>query len=443
MFTRTLFFTLICTFALHATDDTIIMLQSNDGASVTLPISVAKHSVTLSNLIEDCPSEQAIPLNELNQHELELLVDVLNTIHQAASDGDDAIAKLRNNIHRETEFTLSYLDSFFVIPLLERALLHDIAAIFALKKNRELADKSDTLQHIFTSLQESYDQHNVKPNELVGMQHIACIIKNAQIHAKKQFLKSAGTINETFFTGVSVGDLARNSLIDLHYKFYEFSQTSEMYLGNNNINSLDGLICKSAPTRNKKSLCILSSALQSFPANAFQHVQDPEELELCLSRLYNMSPDTFAGLHTLKRLSIWLFDRFELPLGIFDSLTNLEQLDLKTSSFDTRLLKYCTKLKTLELTSNNLREIPSWWPKSCSGIENLFIRHNEISSIPPLLCKQFPQLQTLYLAYNSIQHIHADIFKDCQNLIALELHGNPIPQQEITALRTALPHLNI
>lgn len=446
-----LFFTLIGTFsALYSADDRMLTLQSNDGACIILPSSVARHSITLHNIIGDCPTNQTIPTPNFNEQELILLVNVLNTIHQAMSN-DDAIAKLCDNIHRETELTLAYLDNFFVIPVLQQAIAKDVAAIFAYAHVKKIREKRLLIHNIHKSLREAYyHDNNLSNKDLIGLQQVAYIVKNAQTSDTNQFLKSEGRIKRPYFIGASLKQLyAHGRLIEK----YEDCQNelvggvSDIHYDAKYVNSLEGLICLLSPSidveNKKKTFWLQGTSVDHLSANSFQRISSPAALNIGFNKgLTYIHPEAFAGLHTLKKLFISNSVFTRLPIGALNCLMNLQHLVLDRTSFDPLLLHYCFKLKTLTIAQNQLKEIPSWWPRACATLKEITI-HNDIRSIPPSFFDYFPQLKSLSLGYNDIQHIHADIFKNAKHLTYLDLEKNPIPQQEIDALRTALPNVKI
>lgn len=452
------------TLTTYTSDDRMLILQSNDGTCITIPSLDASCSGLLNDMINHCPINQIVPVDDFDAQELTLLANVLNMLNTSKTH-EDAIKSLRHSFTPDVfELTpqflsLCCLDDFFDIPILRKMLLHYVAYAPNSCNDWALRDK-ETIALVCEKLQAANNCGNLCHNDHIALKYLIGIIKDTQLEDKKRFLESKGEIKGPFFTDVSVGEIASLDIIDIRYKYYNSSVYGQLraYVGpprdmpslENMPTSIDGLICDITEditdiNKREKLLSICNTGISYLPANSFQRVHSPTELELFNNKLVTIHPEAFAGLHTLKTLYLGNCNNTfaQMPVGTLDHLKNLINLTLYDVSFNPLLLKYCSKLKTLILDNNHLPEMPSWWPQACASLEHLTIQHNKIQSIPPSFLDYFPRLKSFSFAYNNIRHIHVDMFNNRKNLIYFNLVGNPIPQQEIDALRSALPHIKI
>lgn len=397
MFTRTLFFTIVFTFfASYAADDKMITLQSNDGACITIPQAVAKHSVTLAHLLDGPAFEQAVLLDIFNAQEVKLLVDVLNTIHQATSE-QNAIASVRTMITTETEPTLAALHDFFDIEIARKALAEHFFYGFNLHKTEGILQKATAITKICENLWANSIDENADITTQKNAALVHRLIENTRLIDKKNFLTSKGKQIGLLFTGVSVGEAADYGLINMNYRpadtlalvetdGVQDDNVSGERLGKvlhfdvniigDYITFLEGF-APTAPidiTQRQRAISIYKTNIWHLSDNNFQHAQDPERLLIYRNKIASIDSHAFQGLRSLKELN---------------------------------------------LSSNKLTFIPA----------KLFA---------PLV-----NLKELCLSNNPISHLHADMFKECKKLQSLSLLDTHIPQEEINALRTALPNVKI
>lgn len=397
MFKRTIFFTLIyITFTTHAADGKVITLQSNDGDCITIGQATAKHSGTLANLIEDCPNNQVTPLDIFNTQELQLLVNVLNTIHQATSE-QNAKASLHAMINHKSEHVLISLHDFFAVEILRQALAEHFFYVFDLHKTEGILEKAAAITKVCENLLASNADENASITTQRNAALVHRLIENTRLIDKENFLTSKGKQIGLLFTGVSVGEAADYGLINTKYKpacidgifsavdtlAHELSNEHvnqvphlEMRITGDYITSLQGLVAH-APIEIKdkrRSVLIYNTNILHLDSDCFQEMQNPEHLLIYRNKIVSINPRSFCGLNSLKELN---------------------------------------------LTSNKL------------------------TFIPPTLFDPLVNLEMLCLADNQIKSIHANMFKYCKKIKSISLLDTLIPKQEIAALRTALPHVKI
>nr|XP_046228319.1 vasorin-like [Scatophagus argus] len=91
------------------------------------------------------------------------------------------------------------------------------------------------------------------------------------------------------------------------------------------------------------------------------------------------------------------------------------------------------ELELLDLSQNELAEIPDGVFEMLSMLKNLDLSSNHITHITKDSFSGLVQLERLYLHSNRIQSIHSEAFEDLQMLLELKLQGNQL---------TSLPSLN-
>lgn len=375
MFTRTLLFTLICTFfATHAADDKIITLQSNDGACITLPASVAKHSGTLHNLIADCPELEPVA-TDFTKHELETLANILNTAHHALAE-PNATTSLRNMINSESKYSLAALHDFFDILPLRQALAEHFFYAFGLDKTKKnILEKAAAINKICEIL---WINSTHEKMDAITQQRSATLhrlIENLRLIDKENFFNSKGKVVGPFFTGVSIGDAAQHGFINMNYRPSDTISLIEtdgiqddnvspehlartlhfdVHITGDYITSLEGFI-PTAPidlTNKERAIWIHKTNIQHLCAHDFQHAQDPQRLLLNCNNIASIDTNTFIGLTSLTELNLSNNNITSLPSQLFKPLVNLKELSLsdnKLKHIQEHMFKYCTKLKTIYL----------------------------------------------------------------------------------------------
>ncbi|XP_004066152.1 vasorin [Oryzias latipes] len=91
------------------------------------------------------------------------------------------------------------------------------------------------------------------------------------------------------------------------------------------------------------------------------------------------------------------------------------------------------ELELLDLSQNELAEIPDGAFEMLSKLKNLDLSSNQITHISKDSFSGLVQLERLYLYANNIQSIHLDAFENLEMLLELKLQGNSL---------TSLPHMD-
>jgi hypothetical protein len=88
-------------------------------------------------------------------------------------------------------------------------------------------------------------------------------------------------------------------------------------------------------------------------------------------------PDVFDGLVTMKTINFNTESTYDLPIGLFDGLTNLESVQFTgengggLSSLPTNLFQGLKKLKTIDLSLNQINFDADIHPRTFAGLKSL------------------------------------------------------------------------
>lgn len=177
-------------------------------------------------------------------------------------------------------------------------------------------------------------------------------------------------------------------------------------------------------------------------SNFFQTLPDLNQLTIRQSKFDHkvVEKSLFDIKSELKLLSLISNDISGINDDAFEGLTNLEHLDL-TDSLETlspNLLTKLLKLRSLNLASNHLHEVP------CDAIpENmvaLFLSGNEIHELNFENCKFQSNLKYLTLYRNGIESIDESTFDAFPNLEYIDLGHNKFERFSNVHIKN-LPHL--
>lgn len=129
---------------------------------------------------------------------------------------------------------------------------------------------------------------------------------------------------------------------------------------------------------------------------------------------------------SLRELELHHCDLERIPHAVF-SLTNLQDLDLKSNSLRTIeeviSFQHLKRLTCLKLWHNKIVEIP---PNinQVKNLESLYLSYNKLQTLPPALF-YLPKLRYLDLGYNSISLIPTEVGL-LQNLQHFDITGNKV-----------------
>ena len=153
----------------------------------------------------------------------------------------------------------------------------------------------------------------------------------------------------------------------------------------------------------------------------------------------NLSPDTFSVFQQLPVTELEIEFKEEnavnLTPEILGPLDRLTTLSLKIDSFyNEKLLTTFSKLKKLNLSGNNLTELPESIFDSLVNLEELDLSLNFLRSLTKRHFVKLTRLRVLNLSYNRLTFIEDDIFYAVKNsLETLDLTNNFLVEVNQTA----------
>lgn len=150
-------------------------------------------------------------------------------------------------------------------------------------------------------------------------------------------------------------------------------------------------------------------------------------------------PEGFEQLTKLDSLSICT--RGEIPSQI-GNMTNLVALDIGHNYLDQLPdLRRLTNLTDLASASNNLTEVPQYIFNTLTNLESLELTLNKLKEIPPSITK-LRNLTSLRMAYNALTDLPD--METMTNLEVISMGGNPLQKMPINLLKlTGLERLDI
>jgi len=141
-------------------------------------------------------------------------------------------------------------------------------------------------------------------------------------------------------------------------------------------------------------------------------------------------PPVIHSLHDLTQLNLCENKINKLHAGELVGLTNLLELSLARNSI--QLLPpdcFPPSLQSVDLSHNNITELPPELLSSLPNLLSLELKHNQLTSIaaPPTAASSMSplhHLEFLDLSFNKLTDIAADFFADCASLTYINLAHN-------------------
>uniref|UniRef100_A0ABM5F984 Leucine-rich repeat-containing G-protein coupled receptor 4 n=1 Tax=Pogona vitticeps TaxID=103695 RepID=A0ABM5F984_9SAUR len=175
-----------------------------------------------------------------------------------------------------------------------------------------------------------------------------------------------------------------------------------------------------------KELGFHSNSISMIPDNAFVGNPLLKTIQLFdnpLSFVGNSAFQNLSDLHSLVIRGASMVQWFPNLTGT----TNLESLTFtgtKISSVPTDLCQEQKVLRTLDLSYNNIKELPSF--KGCSSLEEISLQHNQIEEIGEDIFQGLTSLRTLDLSRNVIRQVYKEAFTTLSALTNLDLSFNAL-----------------
>ena len=161
--------------------------------------------------------------------------------------------------------------------------------------------------------------------------------------------------------------------------------------------------------RSLRRLVLTSNNIQTLEEHAFADLGSLEVLDLSRNSLANLNgANVFSGLLSLRSLNV--------------AYNVLRKLD----TMDEAIFLPLHQLEVLDLTDNQLMNLPTVALNGLPGLRKLFLDYNKIGVLSEDSLSTVTNLDELSLAYNLLHDLPDSIFAKLANLRLLNLHGNKI-----------------
>nr|XP_060621994.1 leucine-rich repeat-containing G-protein coupled receptor 4 isoform X3 [Anolis sagrei ordinatus] len=242
--------------------------------------------------------------------------------------------------------------------------------------------------------------------------------------------------------------LALNKITDIpDFAFTNLSSLVVLHLHNNKIKTLghhcfDGLNNLETLDLNYNNMVEFPEAVKMLPSlkelgfhsNSISMIPDSAFIGNPLLRTIHLydNPLSFVGNSAFQNLSDLhsLVIRGASMVQSFPNLTgtsNLESLTFTGTKISTIPIDLCQDqkiLRTLDLSYNNIKQIPSF--KGCTSLEEIYLQHNQIEEIREDTFQGLASLRTLDLSRNLIHQVHKEAFTTLGALTNLDLSFNAL-----------------
>ncbi|XP_076478590.1 G-protein coupled receptor rickets isoform X4 [Bombus vancouverensis nearcticus] len=229
----------------------------------------------------------------------------------------------------------------------------------------------------------------------------------------------------TNLTSLRVLELDDNYLTKIPTAIVKLSGLEDLSLSNNRIETLEEHVFQRVT--NLLSLDLRGNPIKEIHGNTFRNLYKLRKL--ILSNLKELR--IFPNLNGTKSLEVLRLDRAQVtsvPTSLCEQCPKLKSLDMK-SNFLTEMpnLRNCSELRVLDLASNVIPSLPDEPFKGLNMLHDLLLSNNKLQVIPSDAFVGLSRLQVLDLESNYIEYIHPDAFKETKHLEDLNLGNNVFP----------------
>lgn len=246
---------------------------------------------------------------------------------------------------------------------------------------------------------------------------------------------------------LSALDLQSNAIREVESYAFDGLPLVSLNLQSNLINSLHEFSFGGLETT-LIELVLIDNRLESFPLNAFQRLTSLEILKLQSNRISEIPDNGLTRLTALKsldlqsnRLKQLKSDSFkttpnlvslsvannELTVlsdsSVFDSLLDLENLDLSHNKLRNVYLNNLMALRTVDLSNNQLEVIRF---QDLPNLKEVFVSNNRIDRLTNETFINTSSLSVIFLQHNAIESIDYNTFHSLQHLLTLDLSSNQL-----------------
>lgn len=196
---------------------------------------------------------------------------------------------------------------------------------------------------------------------------------------------------------------------------------------------MKGNIISDLPTflfLNLQNLLVLDlsqNKLKGVKRETFSGLARLEILKINYNLISNLTSDTFQNISQLTELHLEGNKISELPDDIFFALTKLKVLNLRgnrLTTFSDKVFSFeeASNLKELNLKGNKLTELSSL--RSLTSLSDLNLSSNQLSNLPEDIFRNLTTLEYLDLSENQLTWLPETIFSDLLGIKAIHLNKN-------------------
>ncbi|XP_037031021.1 carboxypeptidase N subunit 2-like [Bradysia coprophila] len=236
----------------------------------------------------------------------------------------------------------------------------------------------------------------------------------------------------------------------IHLEGHTNADVTTVYRVSGVSTNVPSIICEQFP--NLDSIGMYFTGLIAIGDSDFAGCTRVTELGLSANSISSISADAFVTLPNLVDINLDTNSLTTLPENVFSNQRNLEDLDLSFNPFQdipAGVFRPLENLQYLHLISANLNAINNQWfsandrliyltlaenrvtlsQDSFNGLEalrTLDLGSNMITQIPPGAFAQLQNLENLNLFRNGLTELQPDFFADLSRLVSLDISSNPI-----------------
>ncbi|XP_008487836.1 leucine-rich repeat neuronal protein 3 [Diaphorina citri] len=181
---------------------------------------------------------------------------------------------------------------------------------------------------------------------------------------------------------------------------------------------------------NIEHLDLSQNQIQRLPNDAFTNNLNLKYLNMSHNQMSTIQPRAFDNLDQLKQLYLNA-NQLELREQVFQSLWNLEQLDLsynKITMLDNYFFLPNKKLTHLYLNNNNIAHLAKQALVNMNLLKHLDLSYNSIKTLPSQLFQSMDQIEYLNISHNVIVSVINDSFSYMPHLKYLDVSSNVFTQ---------------
>lgn len=186
-----------------------------------------------------------------------------------------------------------------------------------------------------------------------------------------------------------------------------------------------------------ETLIVTNSTFVNFPLHLFYAMPQLSELDMRRCRVQNVSWETFLAANKLQILLLSDNEISELSENLFNYAPELEYLFVSGNRLHTlhpNAFKGLRKLRHLDLSANQLQQLPERLFADLIGLQELFLAENQLSFISVDLLTYNTRLQTVSLHTNRLRQLDEYAFRAAAHMLLLDLSHNPELQVLILGL---------